>query len=207
MLCFVEGGGRGSDVGGSSRTSIPPRVCRICVFLSTARLVPHSLSGANVWPSALLHDLISFSLSCADPVHTHPAVSTVPPPPGHDNDLDCERSPHQLTAEPVMRDRQRSDKGRWDGSTLLPSTTQPTASQLSTAHLAALHGAERSRVMDAVDGAEGVQEIRASDLVGRRWDLRLGDLDVEDAFRLGLDLADYSERSASTAPPPYTQIA
>ena len=75
-----------------------------------------------------------------------------------------------------------------------------------------LNGAERSRVMDghAVDGAEGSQGIgiRTGDAVRRRWDLGgLDPADVEDAFRFDLADYSYSEYSASTAPPPYSQIA
>ena len=74
-----------------------------------------------------------------------------------------------------------------------------------------LNGADSSRVMDghAVDGAEGSQgiAIRTGDAVRRRWDLGDLDPDVEDAFPFDLADYSYSEYSASTAPPPYSQIA
>ena len=125
------------------------------------------------------------------------------PHPEHENALDFDGGHHRPNVDPVVHERQGPGKGRWDGS-VLPTITQPTTSQ--RADSAALNGAERSRVMDAVDGAEGSQGIgiRSSDVVRRRWDLGGLDPDVEHAFPF--DLADYSEHSASTAPPPYSQI-
>ena len=153
------------------------------------------------------------SSSCSDPDPTFtqlPASVAALPSPGRENALNFDGGPHRpnANADPVVRERQGPGKSRWDD--LLSPSIQPTTPQ--RVDLVTLNGTERSRVMDAlaVDGAEGSQGIgiRTGDVqVRRRWDLGDRDpADVEDAFRL--DLADYSfsEYSASTAPPPYSQI-
>ncbi|PIL26714.1 hypothetical protein GSI_11193 [Ganoderma sinense ZZ0214-1] len=141
------------------------------------------------------------------------ASSSSRPLPEHDSDraLDLEGGPYHLdvTGDPVVRERQRPGKGRWEDGSRLPLPSIPVQSTTSPSQRpvagVGLDGADRSRVMDA-DGAGGDQEIRSGDLVGREWGSGdLGNLNWDDLEAFGLE--DYSTHSVSTAPPPYSQIA